>query len=170
MIPQNGPFGTNRGVVGREHPIPQPLVVDGVTIGTIAEAYSGAPLNLGVVAHELGHLFLNLPDMYFALPNEPRWAGITFDNPFAAGDFSLMDATYNGAHLDPFLKLKLGWLRPRVICRSGHYSLRAIEAQREVWILINPPRATREYFIVENLGPIHRMMHRCPIAGWASGM
>jgi len=153
VIPQNGPFGTNRGAVGREYPIPQPLVVDGVTIRTIAEVYIGAPPNLGVVAHELGHLFLDLPDMYFALPDEPRWAGIPFDNPFAAGPFSLMAATYNGAHLDPFLKLKLGWLRPRVICRSGHYSLRAIEAQREVWILIHPQRATREYFILENRWP-----------------
>jgi hypothetical protein len=48
VIPQNGPFGTNRGVVGREYPNAQPLVVDGVTINTIAEA----PPNLGVVAHD----------------------------------------------------------------------------------------------------------------------
>jgi M6 family metalloprotease-like protein len=153
VIPQNGPFGTNRGVVGREYPNPQPLVVDGVTIGTIAETYIGAPPNLGVVAHELGHLFMKLPDMYFDLPNEPRWAGIPFDNPFAAGAFSLMDATYNGAHFDPFLKLKLGWLRPQIICRSGRYTLRAIEDHREAWILMEPQRSTREYFIVENRWP-----------------
>jgi M6 family metalloprotease-like protein len=58
VIPQNIPFGTNRGVVGREFPNPQPLVVDGVTIGIIAEAYIGNPPNLGLVAHELTHLFL----------------------------------------------------------------------------------------------------------------
>lgn len=150
VIPQNAPFGTNRDALGREYPNPQPLVVDGVTIKRIAEVYIGNPPNLGVVAHELGHLFLNLPDLYFALPNDPRWAGIPFDNPFAAADYSLMDATYNGVHLDPFLKLKLGWLRPRIICRSGHYDLRAIERQREVWILIHPQRGTSEYFIIEN--------------------
>ena len=153
VIPQNGAFGTNRDAVGREFPNVQPLVVDGVTIGRIAETYIGAPPNLGVVAHELGHLLMHLPDMYFALPNEPRWAGIPFDNPFAAGDFSLMDATYNGAHLDPFLKLKLGWLRPEVICRSGHYSLDAIEQQRQVWILMHPQKGTREYFVIENRWP-----------------
>ena len=40
VIPQNGPFGTNRGVVGRESPNPMPLVVDGTTISTVAEAIS----------------------------------------------------------------------------------------------------------------------------------
>jgi M6 family metalloprotease-like protein len=153
VIPQNGPFGTNRGVVGSEYPNPQPLVVDGVTIGTIAEVYLGAPPNMGVVAHELAHLLLHLPDMYFQLPDLPKWNGIPFDNPFAAGPFSLMDATYNGAHFDPFLKLKLGWLRPRIVCRSGRYSLRAIEGQREVHILMHPQRGTREYFILENRWP-----------------
>ena len=150
VIPQNGPFGSNRGVVSREYPNPMPLVVDGVTIPVIAEVYIGAPPNRGVVAHELGHLLSDLPDLYLALPDEPKWKGIPFDNPFAAGDYCLMDNTYNGAHLCPFLRLKLGWLRPRLICRSGHYDLRAIESAREVWILMHPSRGTREYFIVEN--------------------
>jgi hypothetical protein len=95
-------------------------------------------------------LLADLPDLYFALPNDPIWKDIPFDNPFAAGDYCLMDATYNGAHLCPFLRLKLGWLRPRLICRSGHYELRAIESAREVWVLLHPSRGTREYFIVEN--------------------
>jgi len=150
VIPQNGPFGSNRGVVAREYPNPMPLVVDGVTIPVIAEAYIGAPPNRGVVAHELGHLLSNLPDLYFALPDEPQWQGIPFDNPFAAGDYCLMDNTYNGAHFNPFLRLKLGWLRPRLVCRSGRYELRAIESGREAWILLHPARGTREYFIVEN--------------------
>ena len=165
VIPQNGPFGSNRGVVGREYPNPMPLVVDGVTISVVAEAYIGAPPNLGVVAHELGHLLSNLPDLYFALPTTGIWAGIPFDNPFAAGDYCLMDATYNNAHFCPFLKLKLGWLRPRLILRSGHYELRAIEQQREVWILMDPSRGTREYFIVENRFPVNNYDMNLPDRG-----
>src|SRR5262245_32981567 len=153
VIPQNGPFGSNRDAVGREFPNPMPLVVDNATISTIAEAYIGAPLNLGVVAHELGHLLSNLPDLYFALPTTGMWAGIPFDNPFAAGDYCLMDATYNNAHFNPFLKLKLGWLRPHLILRSGSYTLPSIERDRQVWILLHPQRGTREYFIVENRFP-----------------
>jgi M6 family metalloprotease-like protein len=165
VIPQNGPFGSNRGVVGREYPNPIPLVVDGVTISVVAEAYIGAPPNIGVVAHELGHLLSNLPDLYFALPTTGIWAGIPFDNPFAAGDYCLMDATYNNAHFCPFLKLKLGWLRPRLITRSGHYELRAIEQKREVWILMDPNRGTREYFIVENRFPVNNYDMNLPDRG-----
>jgi M6 family metalloprotease-like protein len=150
VIPQNGPFGSNRSVVSREYPNPMPLVVDGTTIPVIAEVYIGAPPNRGVVAHELGHLLANLPDLYFALPNDPQWNGIPFDNPFAAGDYCLMDNTYNGAHFCPFLRLKLGWLRPRLVCRSGRYQLQAIESGREVLVLLHPSRGTREYFIIEN--------------------
>jgi M6 family metalloprotease-like protein len=153
VIPQNEPFGSNRGVVGREYPSPMPLVVDEVTIATVAEAYIGAPPNLGVVAHELGHLLANLPDLYFRLPDDKPWTGIPFDNPFAAGDYCLMDATYNNAHFCPFIKLKLGWLRPRLILRSARYELRTIEREREAWILLHPQHGTREYFIVENRSP-----------------
>lgn len=139
VIPQNTPFGTNRHALGREFPNPQPLVVDGVTIGTIAEAYIGNPPNLGVVAHELTHLFLHHGDMYW-----------TFHNPYAAGHYSLMDGTYLGTHIDPFAKLKFGWLRPHLIVRSGHYSLPSIETERFVWILMNPAHSIDEYYIVEN--------------------
>lgn len=139
VIPQNNPFGTVRNAVGREHPNPQPLVVDGVTIGTIAEAYIGNPPNLGTVAHELAHLLLLHGDMYF-----------DFFNPYAAGDYSLMDNTFRTNHLDPFAKLKFGWLRPQLIARSGQFTLPAIETQRFVWILVDPLRGPKEYFIVEN--------------------
>ncbi len=142
VIPQNSPFGTNRGVVGREYPNPQPLVVRGVSFGVIAEAYIGSPPNLGLVAHELDHLLLHGPDMYFTLPT-----------PYAAGAYSLMDGTYQGSHLDPFAKLKHGWLRPKVILKSGTYSLKDVETGHTAWILVNPQRGLDEYFIVENRWP-----------------
>ena len=49
------------GMVGREYPNPLPLVVDGITISVIAEAYIGAPRNRGVVAHELGRCSRTCP-------------------------------------------------------------------------------------------------------------
>lgn len=143
VIPQNNPFGSNRGAVGREYPQPQPLVVDGVRFGTIAEVYIGAPVNLGVCAHELCHLFLHGPDLYFD----------QFPMPYAAGAYSLMDGTYQGTHLDPFEKLKFGWLRPKVILRSGSYTLADIETRHDVLILMDPRRSLDEYFIIENRWP-----------------
>ena len=139
VIPQKGPFGTNRGVAGREFPKKEPLIVDGVRIGSIAEVYTGLPPNLGVSAHELAHLFLGAPDMYMTEP----WQ-------FAPRDYSIMDHTYTTAHFDPFIKLKLGWLNHTVVTNSGSFSLKDMETQREALILYDSARGPKEYFILEN--------------------
>jgi M6 family metalloprotease-like protein len=138
-IPQNGPFGTNRGVVGVQVPSTQPLVVDGVRIPIMAEWYTGNPVNFPVAAHELSHLLLNQGDLYF-----------TFFNPFAAGDYSLMDQSYQKNHMDPLAKLKHGWVNPKIIFRSGRYSLKDVATGHGVWILLDPARGADEYFIIEN--------------------
>jgi M6 family metalloprotease-like protein len=157
VIPQNNPFGVNRppaarqaiSIPGNTFPVNDPLVVDGVRIPMIAEWYtgnSGHPdydVNLGTPAHELAHLLLGLPDMYFHYRN-------AFTNPFAAGDYSLMDRSYQKTHLDPFMKLKLGWLRPKILFRGGSYDLDDVESRHTAWILMDPARGSDEYFIVEN--------------------
>lgn len=137
VIPQNGPFGTMRTPAGKEVPAWEPLTVDGVTIPAITEAYIGNPPNLGLVAHELSHILLGAPDMYL-------------DAPHRAGAFSLMDISYRSVHLDPFLKLKLGWLKPRVVTKPGEYSLRDVETSREALIVYDPRRGSGEYFLLEN--------------------
>ena len=140
VIPQNDPFGTQRGVVGQEHPSVLPLVVDGVRVDTMVEAYIGSPPSMGLVAHELSHIMLNTGDMYF-----------TFFQPYAAGPYSIMDQSpHQPPHLDPFHKLRLGWLAPVVVSSTGWYALRDVETHGEVHILYSPLRGDSEYFIVEN--------------------
>jgi M6 family metalloprotease-like protein len=139
VIPQNSSFGTERGAVGREVPL-QDLIVDGVKIGCITEAYIGAPPSLGTVAHELCHLVLSAADMYF-------------DNfyPYAAGPYSIMDQSPDSPeHLDPLHKVRLGWLTPRVVESSGWYCLGDIETWQDALVLYDPLRNTKEYFLVEN--------------------
>jgi M6 family metalloprotease-like protein len=142
VIPQKSPFGTVRPVVGKEYPKREPLVVDGVVIPEVSEAYIGSPPHLGLAAHELSHLFLKAADMYFK--------GFF---PYAAGDYSLMDAHWRHPHLDPFHKLRLGWLRPKVVTASGMYRIRAVETHHEVTILCDPLRGDGEYFVLENRWP-----------------
>ena len=142
VIPQNRPFGTNRVPLSRELPSAQPLIVDGVRIPMIAEAYIGSPMNLPVVAHELAHLYLHLPDMY-APP------GLPFV-PYRAGDFSLMDVSYRDAHIDPYHKIELGWVDPQIVTQSGIYSFPAVEQSNKVYILRDDSRDENEYFILEN--------------------
>lgn len=139
VIPQASPFGANRNVVGIQAPSEKPLIVDGVRIPIMAEWYTGDPVNFPVAAHELSHLLLGQGDLYF-----------TFFNPFAAGDYSLMDQTYQKNHMDPLAKLKHGWVNPKIIFRSGRYSLKDVATGHGVWILMDPARGAEEYFIIEN--------------------
>ena len=77
----------------------------------MVEAYIGTPPSIGLVAHELARILLGAGDMYF-----------TGFYPYAAGPYSLMDQSpRNPPHLDPFHKLKLGWVEPVVITSSGWY-------------------------------------------------
>ena len=139
VIPQAGPFGTNRVPAGRQFPKTEPLIVDGVRIPMIAEVYTGLPASFGAPAHELSHLLLGAPDLYMNGP----W-------PFAAGEFCLMDNSYTSGHLNPFLKLKLGWLKPTVVTKSGDYRLKSVEQHGEVLVLFDPARGPGEYFLLEN--------------------
>ncbi|MHC4471903.1 MAG: hypothetical protein ACYS99_13165 [Planctomycetota bacterium] len=140
VIPQAGAFGTNRPLLGREFPTHQPLIVDGVRLPVMAEWYTGIPPNLGAPPHELAHLLLGAPDLYQV---GPPW-------PYAPSSYSLMDQSYTGAHLDPFLKLKLGWLDPRPVSESGEHALRDVETSGEVLVLYDGKRGLSEYFILEN--------------------
>ncbi|TLD42028.1 MAG: hypothetical protein JETT_1737 [Candidatus Jettenia ecosi] len=156
IIPQDNPFGTVNGVVGREYPTKEPLIVDGVQVNVMAEFYIGNPPNIGLVAHELSHLLLGAKDMYFGYclkhrDDDPEKECLNvFDNPSAAGGYSLMDQHIEAPHLDPFHKLKLGWVRPKIIFRDGQYRLPNVEEHHDVWVLLNPTHGAKEYFIVEN--------------------
>ena len=133
------PFGTVRVPAGREYPTWEPLVVDGVSIPLLAEAYIGSLANLGVLNHELAHLLFGSWDMYFS-----------FYCPYAAGPYSLMDVCYTDAHLDPIHKMKLGWLNTTVIGDSGRYEVAAVESSAHVYVLVDSTWSDKEYFIIEN--------------------
>lgn len=152
IIPQNGAYGTVGYPAGREAvsgpfgntiPISQPLIVDGVRIRKIIEWYAENPPSIGLPAHELSHLLLDHGDMYF---NQYEY---NFPSAYAPGDYSLMDRAQK-SHLDPVAKLKLGWLRPKIIFRSGRYKLDAMATGHKVWILMDPAKGADEYFIIEN--------------------
>lgn len=137
VIPQNSPFGTNRPALGRQYPVSEPLIVDGVRIGMIAEWYAGNPPDMGTAAHELSHLFLGTPDMYF-------W----FFQPYAAGSYSLMDNSYGNSRHDAYNKLRLGWLEPKTTNQSGCYRI-SKDAERAT-VLVLPNEKGDEFFLIEN--------------------
>ena len=156
--PQKNPFGTNRRVFGSQVP-PQDLIVDGVKIPKMSEAYIGPPLDeadLGLVAHELCHHVFKGADMY----SNPPLAG-------SPENYSIMDVSYKPYHLDPYHKLKLGWLNPRLVERSGWYTLRDVETTGDALILHDPNMGPSEFFIVENRWPGNSFDQGLPSKGLA---
>ncbi len=135
VIPQNEAFGTVRGTAGVELPAWEPLVVDGVSVPSVSEVYCARDTGLGVFAHELGHLLFDLPDMYGA--------------PMPAHAYSLMDASYNDALLDPCNKFRLGWMETRDVRISGSYELRNVQTTREL-LRIAHPTDPKVSFLIEN--------------------
>jgi M6 family metalloprotease-like protein len=150
VIPQNNTFGTVRVPLGRQHPSNEPLIVDGVIIPLIAEAYIGSPPDMGLIAHELSHLYLNLPDMYY-----------NFFFPHAAGVYSLMDADHVDNHIDPFHKIRLGWMQPAIVWENTCIPIEAVETSHVAFVLCDPKHGAGEYFIVEN---------RCPNLNYDSNL
>jgi hypothetical protein len=92
--------------------------------GTLIEIYLGNPPHAGLFSHELMHVLLDAADLYHGWPPESQYV------PFAPGPFSLM-ATSMPGNLDPFHRLKYGWLRHLLVLNSGHYKLRASATHNE---------------------------------------
>lgn len=146
IIPQNGAYGTRRGVVGKHLPKEEALIVDGVRINQIVEAYIGNPMSMGLVAHELAHILFNADDMYYKGANNND-----LFQPFSPGMYSLMDdSPRSPGHLDPVHKLKFGWLTPRPVQQNGWYDVKDIASSNEVLVLFDRNRGTKEYFLIEN--------------------
>lgn len=136
VIPQAGPFGTNRIAEG---PNQKPLVLDKVQIGWIAEVYMPSALPLGLMRHELGHLFFGFPDIY----------GNKKFPKHQADKYSIMAITYSDAQIDAPARLRLGWVTGKPITGSGSYKLTSVETSREVLTYDRPGSKPREYFVLE---------------------
>ncbi len=158
ITPANNPGGAVRYIVGSEYPR-EPLIVDGVEIYIIADAGQGVnAVNVGIPAHELSHVLLDTPDMYF-----------NYYFPYAAGAYSIMDQTWGSAHLDPYHKFKAGWLRPGFVSSvpssDGVYSLKAVEDTNNAIIIYAPNRSNKEYFLIENRQPSQYYDSNLPDSG-----
>lgn len=141
LRPQNSPYGTHRAASA--------VTVDGISTPMtidVLDVYFSANndvrvWNVGTVAHEAAHGVLDAPDMYSNFTTR-------------AGFYSLMDSHFNSTHLDPFLKLKSGYLTPDVVeinkWATRTVSLASVEKKREAIIIYDPNKKDREYFIIEN--------------------
>jgi len=113
----------------------------------IGELYTDIPnnytQNLQVAIEEIMHQAIHIKDKY-------KDGDRMINDPTYPGQFSFTSAIRRPVHLDPYDKLKLGWLRPILVTRPGVYMIRQTNITGDALILYNPKMRTNEFFIVEN--------------------
>ena len=107
---------------------------------------------VGIIVHEMIHSF-GIP--YLSYLGESHGGGVgaysVMSNPWGPGN----DATYPG-HLDPWSKIKLGWVTPIPLQHSGTYEMKPSEVGlRPDIFVIDDPFPDGEYLLIENRQPLH---------------
>jgi len=100
---------------------------------------------VGLIGHEFSHSLNAAFDLYSPCPAETD-----------AGAFSVMSYHFSATHLDPWHKLKSGFVTPDALETSSFngtlaLTLTAVErGSHEVTVLYDRNRADHEYFVIEN--------------------
>jgi M6 family metalloprotease-like protein len=143
----------------------KPLKVDTTNtwIKWISELYAAPPPEsdptydsyytdaLAVGIEETLHQAANVADQYTDERSHPP-VGLNrrLDDPGVPGQLSLTSSGWLPVHMDPYHKLKWGWLNPQLADRSGRYTLRQAATTGDALILYSPYFGTDEFFILEN--------------------
>jgi M6 family metalloprotease-like protein len=112
---------------------------------------AGGIARIGTIVHEMIHTF-GIPDL-FDLSRSDQGGGV--------GSYSIMsdawgqgnDPTYPG-HLDPWSKIKLGWVTPKRITSSATYKMQPSETKPDIY-MIDGPYPEGEYLLIENRQALH---------------
>jgi len=125
-------------------------VAGGMTYSIVGELHGNHALTMGIVAHELGHSLLSLPDLY----------DITAVS-YGVGGWSLMgfgswgkrnSERYAGTTpvmLDAWSRVAMGWVDPQVPVNGSVVTVQAAHLSSANIIKI-PTAVSHEYFLVEN--------------------
>lgn len=129
------------------------------------------PAGIGVICHELGHSVFGLPDLYFANSNASWTTGIFHYSLMSSGgrgkrytpnDYNQENDcgdsydAYEGhvpAHLDPWCKIKCGFVTPTLVedWEGNINSISDIENERQYNIIKVQSKADpKQYFLIEN--------------------
>ena len=136
----------------------------GVTVGgkTIdhwalnGERYSTANLmQMGVIAHEMGHAMGGLPDLYDTSGTNE---GLGFFSLMAGGSWGAQAGEIGGATptaMDAWSRYYLGWSTPRTLANGTVASFaNALSGATAPVLLLNAASSTSEYWLVENRPPM----------------
>jgi immune inhibitor A len=140
----NDPFVFKKD--GKEYQIHKYSLVPELSSGNLK------PDDLGCFCHEMAHV-LGIPELYHLdfSSDSPQFAPVL-------GDWCLMGVgsfVNNGqdpTHLDPWCKIKLGWVEPEVVTgKPADYMIPGIiDKAKKIYKLEVPKTKGKEYFLVEN--------------------
>ncbi len=111
--------------------------------GGSAGCTPGAPIAIGTITHETGHLF-GLPDLYDTNPNDANEGDGHWDL-MASGNQQLWDRP---AHMSAWTRADLGWITEVPLTSPGTTQASPIETNDTAFIV--PIPASNEYFLLEN--------------------
>lgn len=117
---------------------------DGVTVSN----YCIVPedCEIGVVGHEMGHLYFGLPDLY---DRDYTSQGLGMWTMMAAGSWG--GGGVRPVHFDAWCKLQLGWIDPTVPNENiDRVDFPPVETHPTIYQLWNAGNIGRQYFLVEN--------------------
>jgi len=118
---------------------------------------------IGVVAHEMGHQFCGLPDLYDT-SSPVRNRGLGYFSLMAYGSWGRDTGDESGAtptNLDAWSREYLGWTTPVTPASALPLVLaHSLSSPDSAYKLINPLLSTSEYYLVENRQPV----------GWDRGL
>jgi len=126
------------------------------------EMYSATSrVQMGVIAHEMGHAMGGLPDLYDITGNN---AGLGIFSLMASGGWGARAGEVFGTtpvNLDAWSRQYLGWSSPQTPAGNGAVTLGSpLTSRGAALMLMNSARSSSEYWLVENRPPV----------GWDAGM
>jgi M6 family metalloprotease-like protein len=112
---------------------------DGKNLAPARGAIGETTVNLMTWIHEVGHVALDMQDLYTI--------GVQAD--IGGGTCSWYDRTWLA---NAWTRMHLGWITPKVVTKDGFYEIRRAEATGDAYVLYDPSKGTNDYFVVENRG------------------
>ena len=134
-----------------------PPELDGVIVGDyisrgsytmFGESHLLHMATVGIIAHEMGH-DLGLPDLY---DKDRSSLGVGIHSLMGSGSWATVKGEYSGefpTHLDPWSKIALGFVKPKVVTENGDYDV-ANFSQDDFSVLKIDLTKNGEYFLLEN--------------------
>ncbi|WP_017413616.1 M6 family metalloprotease domain-containing protein [Clostridium tunisiense] len=148
------PYVYEPSIWAHKSSVPLQFSLDGINFFNqdyiaIGEKHQDHKATIGALTHEIGHN-LGLPDLY---DTDYSSQGVGEHSLMGSGSWGNLIGEYSGqtpANLDPWSKIYLGLLQPKVINYETEEVLNSYSLSGQYNVVKVPTRNPKEYFLLEN--------------------